>query len=105
LTAYWAAQRTREIGVRLAIGADRRDILRLLLGRGAWLALAGVAVGTPLAIAAARGVEGLLYRVSPWDAAVWTTMPIALVLAVLLASFAPARRASRIDPALALRHE
>ena len=105
LTAYSAAQRTREIGVRMAIGADRRDILKLLLERGTRLALIGVVVGTPLAIASAAGVQGLLFRVSPWDPAVWAVMPMTLVAAVLFASLAPARRASRIDPATALRHE
>jgi predicted permease len=105
LTAYSAAQRTREIGVRLAIGAGRAHILRLLIGRGARLAVIGLAVGAPIAAAAAGGVERLLFRVSPWDPGVWAMVPIALVAAVLLASYAPAHRASRIDPAAALRQE
>jgi predicted permease len=105
LTAYSAAQRAREIGVRMAVGADRRDILGLLLGRGLRLAAVGVAAGTPLAIAAATAVGRLLFRVSPWDPAVWAGMPVALVAAVLFASFMPARRASLADPAAALRHE
>jgi predicted permease len=105
LTAYSAAQRTREIGVRMAIGAGRADILRLLIGRGTRLALTGLLVGAPLAAAAAGGVQGLLFRVSPWDPGVWATMPVALITAVLLASYAPAHRASRIDPATALRQE
>jgi predicted permease len=105
LTAYSAAQRAREIGVRMAVGADRRDILALLLGRGTRLALAGVVAGAPLAVVAASAVAGLLFRVSPWDPAVWAAMPIALVAAVLFASFGPARRASLADPAAALRHE
>jgi putative ABC transport system permease protein len=105
LTAYSAAQRTREIGVRLAIGARRADILRLLIGRGARLAVIGIAVGAPIAAAAAGGVQRLLFRVSPWDAGVWAMVPIALVAAVLLASYAPAHQASRIDPAAALRQE
>jgi predicted permease len=105
LTAYSAAQRTREIGVRMAVGAGRVDILRLLIGRGARLALIGIVVGAPLASAAAGGVQRLLFRVSPWDPAVWAAMPIALVAAVLLASYAPAHRASRIDPATALKQE
>ncbi len=105
LTAYSAAQRTREIGVRMAVGAGRADILRLLVGRGARLAVLGIAAGLPMAIAAASGVQRLLFRVSPWDPGVWASVPMALVAAVLLASFAPARRASLIDPATALRHE
>jgi predicted permease len=105
LTAYSAAQRTREIGVRMAIGAGRGAILRLLIGRGARLAVVGVIVGAPIAALAAGGVQRLLFRVSPWDAGVWTALPIGLVAAVLLASYAPAHRASRIDPATALRQE
>ena len=105
LTAHSAAQRTREIGVRLAIGAQRSDIVRLLLGRGARLALIGGLAGLPLAIGAAKLVEGLLFQTSPWTASVWIVLPAALLAAVLLASFLPARRASFTDPAVALRHD
>ena len=105
LTAHAAAQRRTEIGVRLAIGAQPADIVRLLLRRGVLLALLGLAAGLPLAIAAARMVAGLLFRVSPWDAQVWTLLPLLLVAAVLLASFVPARRASRLNPLDALRAE
>jgi putative ABC transport system permease protein len=105
LTAHSAAQRTREIGVRMAIGAQRTDIVRLLLGRGARLVLIGGLLGLPLAIGAAKLVEGLLFRTSPWTASVWIVLPAALLAAVLLASFLPARRASLTDPAVALRHD
>jgi predicted permease len=105
LTAYSAAQRTREIGVRLAIGARPIDIVRLFLGRGARLAVIGGLMGLPLAAGAARLVEGLLFRTSPWEISVWVALPAALVTAVLLASFLPARRASLTDPATALRTE
>jgi putative ABC transport system permease protein len=89
----------------MAIGARPADILRLLLGRGTRLAIIGAVAGLPLAITAARLLEGLLFRVSPWDVPMWIALPVALVAAVLLASFLPARRASRIDPAVALRQE
>jgi putative ABC transport system permease protein len=105
LTAYTVAQRTREIGVRLAIGAAGADILRLLLGRGLKLALIGGIAGVPLAIAGARMVQDDLFRVSPWTPAVWIVLPTVLVSSVALASFIPARRATLIDPATALRQD
>ncbi len=105
LTAYAAVQRTREIGVRIAIGATRRDIIRLLLARDGRLALAGMIVGLPVAIAAARLLESLLFEVSPWQIGVWVVTPVALLGAILTASFLPARRASLTDPADALRAE
>ena len=103
LTAYSAAQRAREIGVRLAIGATRAHVLRLLLTRGVRLALAGALAGLPLAALAARAMSGMLYDMSPWDPALWLSMPLVLVAAVLLASYVPAHRASGADPAKALR--
>jgi predicted permease len=103
LTAYSAAQRAREIGVRLAIGATRPQILRLLLTRGARLAVAGALAGLPLAALAARGMRGMLYDMTPWDPVLWLSMPLVLVAAVLVASYVPAHRASGADPARALR--
>ena len=105
LTAHAAAQRTREIGIRIAIGATRPDILRLLLGGGTRLAVIGAVVGLPLAVAAARFLEGELFRVSPWAAGMWLALPLVLVSAVLVASFLPAHRASLTDPAIALRQD
>lgn len=105
LTAQAAAQRRREIGVRMAIGARRLDILRLLAGRGAQLALLGGAAGLPLAIGAAIVVEGMLFRVSAWSPGVWVTLPVLLIGSVILASAVPAHAASRLDPASALRQE
>lgn len=103
LTAYAVVQRTREIGVRMAVGATRRDIIRLLLARDGRLALAGMAAGLPVAIVSARLLESLLFEVSPWQPGVWVVTPIALLGAILTASFLPARRASLTDPANALR--
>lgn len=101
--AHHAAERRREIGIRLAIGAQRRDIVRLLLRRGAGLAALGCGAGLPLAMVGSRTIAGLLFNVSPWDVGVWTLPPLALIAVVLLASFIPARRASRLDPLTALR--
>ncbi len=105
LTSQAAAERTREIGVRLAIGAQRLDIVRLFVGRGVRLAIAGAAAGLPLAAATAFLVQGLLFEVSPWEMSVWLVLPVALIAAVLLANYLPARSASRTDPATALRAE
>ena len=105
LTAYAALQRSREISVRIAVGATRRDIIRLLLARDGRLALAGLIVGLPVAVGSAMVVERLLFQVSPWNPLVWVVTPVALLVVILTASFLPARRASRTDPALALRAE
>jgi predicted permease len=105
LTAYSAARRRRELGLRMAVGATVRDLQRLLLGSGARLALLGVALGLPPAIAAARALESVLFGVSAWDPVVWAALPALLVGVVLLACWLPARRASRTDPAAALRQE
>lgn len=102
LTAYAAAQRSREIGVRVAVGATRAHILRLLLSRGVRLAMIGVIVGLPFAALAARGLSGQLFEMSPWTPGVWVTVPVVIFAAVLLASFIPALRASGADPARAL---
>jgi hypothetical protein len=101
--AYSAAQRTREIGVRLALGATGRDVVWLFLRRGIVLTALGLVVGAPLAFATARSVAALLYQVSPWSAPVWIGTPLTLILALLAASYLPAWRASRTDPAVALR--
>jgi putative ABC transport system permease protein len=105
LTAYAVADRTREIGIRMAIGAQRRDIIGLVLGGGLRLAAFGALIGFPLAFGAARLVESELFRVSPFNASVWIAVPATLVAAVLVASFIPARHATRIDPVVALRQE
>jgi hypothetical protein len=105
LTAYAAARRRRELGLRMAVGATVRDLQRLLLGSGARLAVLGVLLGLPPALAAARALQGVLFGVSVWNPAVWLTLPALLVGVVLLACWVPARRASRTDPAAALRQD
>jgi putative ABC transport system permease protein len=103
--AYSVAQRTHEVGLRLALGAARGDVLRLVLGQAAWLALAGIGVGIAGALALTRSMSTLLFRVEPTDPITFTGVAVALAAIALLASFLPARRALRIDPMVALRHD
>ena len=103
--ANLVGERTREIGVRLAMGARREDVLRMILRRAAWLTGFGVCTGLVLAFALAHGVANLLYEVSPNDPVVFSTITAAVIATALLASWLPARRASRIDPMAALRDE
>lgn len=105
LVSYSVGQRTREIGVRLALGANRAEIFRLILGEGAWSALPGVAAGFALAIAAARLLARFLYGVHPFDPLTFTVVPALLIAVVFVASAIPARRATRLDPLAALRTE
>ena len=102
---YNVTQRMHELGVRVALGAQARDILRLVVGQGVRFGLAGVALGTLLAYAASRWLEPLLFQQSPRDPVVYTAVGAVLVLVALAASGAPAVRASRADPNTALRSE
>ncbi|MEO8429930.1 MAG: ABC transporter permease [Acidobacteriota bacterium] len=103
--SYGIRQRTREIGIRLALGAEGRDILLLVLREGAVLVLLGVALAAPVSIAAARLLGGLLYEVRPNDPVVMSAVPVFLVSVAVSASFFPARKASRTDPIVALRQD
>jgi ABC-type antimicrobial peptide transport system permease subunit len=105
LRAYLITRRTREIGVRLALGATRRAIVELLLREGARIAAAGMIAGLALALALVQVLRrsGLLADVSAVDPVVFTLAPLALIAATALASYIPARRALRIDPAVAVR--
>src|SRR5262245_16581141 len=105
VVAYSVAQRTHEIGVRMAIGARPADVVRMVVEEGGRLALAGVAVGSLLAAAAARLIHGLLFDVSVMDPMTFVAAPVALLFIALLASYFPARRATRVDPMIALRGE
>jgi len=103
VVSYSVAERTREIGVRMALGANAGDTLRLVLGRSMALVAAGTVVGLIAAVALTRAITGLLYEVSPLDPIVFVGVSIVLAAAGLLASVIPARRATRVDPLVALR--
>ena len=103
--SYVVSRRTREIGIRVAIGAGRGEVLRLILRSGLGLALAGLAIGLALAAWASRLIAGLLHEVSPLDPLTFTTVGVVLLVVAVAASFVPAWRASRVDPVLALRSE
>ena len=101
--AYTVAQRTRELGVRIALGATRRHVLALVLGEGARLALLGVAAGVIGALGLGRVVASLLHGVTATDPMTFTLVPVLLAGVAVLASYAPARRATRVDPLVAMR--
>ena len=103
--AYLVSQRTREIGVRMALGADRSAIMWLILGRGLALSAAGAAIGIGLALGLTRVMESLLFSVSPRDPGTFVAVPVLLVAVALAACYLPARRAIRVDPVTALRTE
>ena len=105
VVAYLVTQRTREIGVRLALGAQRSDILSLILGHGFRLVLIGVGAGLVGAIASTRFLSSLLYATSATDPLAFASVAALLILVALLASYLPARRAMKIDPMEALRYE
>ena len=101
--AYAVAQRTREIGVRMALGATPGDAVRIVVRRGAVLTLAGLALGTVSALAASRLFAGLLHGISPTDPVSFVTGALLLALVAVVACYIPARRATRVDPTIALR--
>src|SRR5215213_5122970 len=103
--AYSAAQRTREIGIRIALGAEQRDILRLILGQGMVLIVIGAGIGLALALAATRVLKSLLFGVSATDPLTFVSVVVVLVGVALLACYLPARRAMQVDPLVALRYE
>jgi predicted permease len=105
VTAFSARQRTHEIGIRFALGASKQDILRLVLGHGLRLTLLGVALGLAVSFALTRFLSSLLLGVTSTDALTFSSIAILLCLVALFACFMPVRRAMRVDPMLALRHE
>jgi putative ABC transport system permease protein len=105
VVAYSVSQRTHEIGVRMAIGARPADVVRMVVSEGGRLAVIGVAVGSVVALAGARLIRGLLFEVSATDPLTFVAVAAALFGVALLASYLPARRATRVDPAIALRGE
>jgi putative ABC transport system permease protein len=105
LMAYSVAQRTQEMGIRMALGADRSAILKLVIGHGISLALIGVIVGVCAAFALTHLIASLLFGVKVWDAAAFICAPLILFAVALLAAWLPAERASKLDPMQALRTE
>jgi putative ABC transport system permease protein len=105
ITAYTVAQRTCEIGIRRALGAQNAEILRLVLGQGLRLALLGIAIGETGAYALTRVMKSLLFRISATDPATFAVIAVAFVFVTLFACYLPARRATKVDPMVALRYE
>lgn len=103
--AYDVARRTREIGIRMALGALPRDALRPVVRQGVALTLAGVTSGLAMAVPATRWLESLLYGVSATDPVTFVGITTILLIAALLACYLPARRAAKVDPLIALRGE
>lgn len=103
--SYSVAQRTAEIGIRVALGAQRTQILRLVVGQGAVLASIGIAVGLAGAFALTRVLRSLLFEVSTTDPVIFTAVPLLLGMVALAATYLPARRAAKVDPIIALRYE
>jgi len=105
IVSYSVSQRTREIGIRMALGAQRGNVLGLVLSGGARLAAIGIAVGIGAAVLAGYSLRSVLFGVQPWDLATLAIVACILAAVCVVASYVPAQRASRIDPMRALHYE
>jgi len=105
IMAYSVANRTNEIGIRLALGAEPAQVLGMILRESGWLAFGGVVVGIGAALALTRLVKSMLFGIQPWDPATLVAGSLLLLAVALAASWIPARRAAGVQPMDALRHE
>jgi putative ABC transport system permease protein len=105
IMSYWVSQRTREMGIRLSFGARPADLHRLVMGEGVRLALAGIAAGATGAVLLTRSMTSLLFGVKPFEPSLFAALAAGLTAVVILACYIPARRATRVDPMVALRYE
>jgi ABC-type antimicrobial peptide transport system permease subunit len=103
--AYRVRERTREIGIRLALGAERAVVIWTILRGALILVLCGILLGLPLALVCTRAIRSLLYGLGPSDPSTLVVVVLAIIVITALASYIPARRASRVDPMVALRYE
>ena len=103
--SYYVAQRTREIGIRIALGAQRQGVLRMVLGQGAGMSLAGVALGVVASLGLTRAIANLLFGIKATDPLTFVAVAVLLLLVALASCYLPARRAMKVDPIIALRHE
>jgi putative ABC transport system permease protein len=103
--SFLVVQRTHEIGVRMALGAQRSDVLKMVIGHAAKLLLIGAAIGLPIAFLSSSALRAVLYQVSPFDISIFLMVPMTLAAVGLLASYLPALRATRSDPMISLSHK
>jgi putative ABC transport system permease protein len=105
VVSYLVAQRTNEIGIRMALGAQRSHVLKMVIGQGAKMALIGVALGLTAALGLTRLMSKMLFGVKPSDPLTFLAVAALLIAVALLACYIPARRATRVDPVVALRYQ
>jgi ABC-type antimicrobial peptide transport system permease subunit len=103
--AYTVSQRTREMGIRLSLGAQRANVMSMVVRQGTVLALIGIGIGVLIALGVTRGLSRFLFGVSPFDPVTFASVAVVLLVAGVVATFFPARRATKVDPVVALRVE